>query len=611
MKTSKSQTNILKFAMMAALALPLLAPPATSATVIVKAGNADDLSLGSSWVGGAIPTTTDTAVWNAPGLGGGWPGTPNSFSSDLSWAGLRNDNSSGGMINISSPANTLTLGAGGITNDQIVLLNCNLAIGSDQTWCPGNTGWSAIVQQGTMTGTAPLNITGQGTILMQGDNSGYSGNLTFGPLYDVEFQSLTAFGVNNTVTFSNVSTLKFLADYYQGGTFQVDGTNGLLLNAANRFLVAPLSGSGTLNIANPDAQVPPQSTDKVVSFQGWTGSSGFTGTINMQKGTLWFTSANMNDAVQINLTGDSLLHAQGYVGRFDIGAISGGPSSFLEGGNGAVDFWVGGANLATEFAGTVRDGFGDGGVHPTTLVKIGTNVWTLSGNNTYSGITLVIDGQLWVNNTIGSGTGTNSVTVQANAMLGGVGIIGGPVTIADGGVLSAGTNSIGTLTLQNSLNLQGTTLAEINRNGTPKCDKIAVTGTINYGGTLVVNNLGSSVQLGDSFTLFTAGSHLGSFANLALPATPSGTHWVFTNGVLSVVASALPSPAHLTNTLSGGNLILSWPSGNGWRLQAQTNTLNAGLTTNWSDVAGSQLTNTMSYPVNTSKGSVFFRLITP
>jgi hypothetical protein len=47
----------------------------------------------------------------------------------------------------------------------------------------------------------------------------------------------------------------------------------------------------------------------------------------------------------------------------------------------------------------------------------------------------------------------------------------------------------------------------------------------------------------------------------------------------------------------------------GWRLQAQTNTLATGLGTNWFDVPGSDLTNSLTLPADASKGSVFYRMI--
>jgi hypothetical protein len=67
---------------------------------------------------------------------------------------------------------------------------------------------------------------------------------------------------------------------------------------------------------------------------------------------------------------------------------------------------------------------------------------------------------------------------------------------------------------------------------------------------------------------------------------------------------------NITNTT--GQIQFSWPADHlGWRLQAQTNSLDTGLGTNWSTVSGSTLTNRLVIPVSPVSGGVFFRLIYP
>ncbi len=79
----------------------------------------------------------------------------------------------------------------------------------------------------------------------------------------------------------------------------------------------------------------------------------------------------------------------------------------------------------------------DGGVGATkdrlTLIKEGSGVATLSGNNTFSGGITINQGTLLVMNTpspTDSGTGTGTVQVNAGAVLGGTGSIGGAVNLA-------------------------------------------------------------------------------------------------------------------------------------------------------------------------------------
>jgi hypothetical protein len=60
---------------------------------------------------------------------------------------------------------------------------------------------------------------------------------------------------------------------------------------------------------------------------------------------------------------------------------------------------------------------------------------------------------------------------------------------------------------------------------------------------------------------------------------------------------------------AAGQLQISWPTDHtGWQLQAQTNTLTSG---NWVNVPGSMQTNQMAMPLNSTNGSVFFRLVRP
>ena len=74
---------------------------------------------------------------------------------------------------------------------------------------------------------------------------------------------------------------------------------------------------------------------------------------------------------------------------------------------------------------------------------------------------------------------------------------------------------------------------------------------------------------------------------------------------------ATNSPA-LNFAMTGGQIQLNWPVDHtGWRLQAQTNSTNLGLGTNWATVPNSTSTNNLLIPINGTNGSVFFRLVYP
>ena len=111
----------------------------------------------------------------------------------------------------------------------------------------------------------------------------------------------------------------------------------------------------------------------------------------------------------------------------------------------------------------------------------------------------------------------SAVTVQTGATLGGQGTLSGTVAINSGATLSPGT-SVGILTVNNVVTLQGTTFMELNKTASTNDELRGVT-TLNYGGTLAIANLAGTLTAGDSFKLFTAGTYSGAFTTLT-PAIP-------------------------------------------------------------------------------------------
>jgi hypothetical protein len=85
-----------------------------------------------------------------------------------------------------------------------------------------------------------------------------------------------------------------------------------------------------------------------------------------------------------------------------------------------------------------------------------------------------------------------------------------------------------------------------------------------------------------------------------------------TNIVLVTLLSPINSnPGSIQYSLTGNLLTLSWPTNLGWALQAQTNSLAVGLSTNWVNIPNSTATNQIIIPVNPTNGSVFYRLTLP
>ncbi|HWH68989.1 MAG TPA: hypothetical protein VNT26_06375, partial [Candidatus Sulfotelmatobacter sp.] len=198
--------------------------------------------------------------------------------------------------------------------------------------------------------------------------------------------------------------------------------------------------------------------------------------------------------------------------------------------------------------------------------------------------------------------------------LGGSGAIQGIVTVGTEGTLAPG-GALGTLTINNSLVLGGTTVMEIARNGgVLSSDQVAGLNQVTYGGTLIVTNRGSEqLQIGDTFKLFAASSYAGTFANIVVPGPYTWANKLAIDGTIQVTGAGIPTtPTNLVTVVTGNTLDISWPSNyTGWRLEAQTNSLSVGLSQNWVTVPGSTTTNRLSFQLDKANGTVFFRLVYP
>lgn len=218
------------------------------------------------------------------------------------------------------------------------------------------------------------------------------------------------------------------------------------------------------------------------------------------------------------------------------------------------------------------------------LTHTGSGTLILGGGNSYAGSTAVNGGTVLVNGSLGSG----SVTVAANATLGGYGTIAGPVTIQGGGTLALGS-SIGTLTINNTLALNGINVMKLSRTGAPTNDLIQGVTTLTFGGTLTVTSTGT-LQAGDSFRLFNAGTYTGTFAATNLPALSAGLSWntsnLYTTGTLTVNGSGTqPPPPQFVGIpfkLSNGTYQLKFSNSIGnYRLWATTNVGLRPITNTW------------------------------
>jgi autotransporter-associated beta strand protein len=218
---------------------------------------------------------------------------------------------------------------------------------------------------------------------------------------------------------------------------------------------------------------------------------------------------------------------------------------------------VGGNNLSTEYSGVIRDGAsGIGG----SLTKAGTGTLTLSGDNTFTGLTTVLAGKL-----IMSGSLAGAVNVQGG-VLGGNGDFNGGITVGPGGAIEPGA-SIGAFNTLGALSF-GTGSAyglEIDSTAGTADTFSAVNVTIGTGVNLFGNEIGSGfLPLGMQFKIIDNTSPnptMGTFAGLAEGAQlPIGINlfqisYTGGDGNDVTLTNLVPEPASISTIVLGAGLL--------------------------------------------------------
>lgn len=272
------------------------------------------------------------------------------------------------------------------------------------------------------------------------------------------------------------------------GTLQIGngGTSGsingpvtnngtLIFNRSNSFTFSKvISGTGNLI----------KTGDGTLSLSG---ANTYSGSTSINYGTLQLNAANViPDGAS---KGDVLLY-----GTLDLNSYSETINGLS--GNGVVDnssegtpvLTIGANNANSTFEGSINNNTG-----ALQLTKTGSGTIILTGNNTYSGATTVSAGELRINGSASS----SALTVNSGAKLSGTGTVG-QVTINNGGEISPGSNSVGTLTT-GSLILNNSSVLNFEL-GTSS-DQIIVNGNLTLNGILNITNSGG-FDAGD-YTLIT------------------------------------------------------------------------------------------------------------
>ncbi len=238
------------------------------------------------------------------------------------------------------------------------------------------------------------------------------------------------------------------------------------------------------------------------------------------------------------------------------------------------------------------------------------------------------EGTLTATNVSLSGGGLSNVDYSIMNINGGtasLGVVSLDAATQANGILNVNSATVTVSSITHSstgaaaLNLSSSTLnVNLGSSSNPATAPV-VAGSLTTSGTISLGVMGSSLSVGEFPLISYAGSIGGggysAFTLASLPASVSGylsndtanasVDLVITNAPVVIN----PNPSNIVYSVSGNQVTLSWPANQtGWLLQSNSVSL---LSNDWFTVSGSASTNQVSFPVDTTKTDVFYRLMYP
>ncbi len=475
---------------------------------ITLVGGQDIVRVGDGTAAGAAMTAT---------IDSGFIGTGTLVKEDLGTlilSGINNSNGgtaiNGGVLQVASTTSLGTLGSMLSFDGGTLRTTANMALSRNVTINQGgatfDTQATLLTTNFTLSGAGSLTKTGAGTLYLGGANT-YAGG-----------------------TFINGGTVNVIGDASLGDAAGALSLSGGTLRNSSAFSsargVTLGSGGGTFD---------------TVDDLSLTGAIAGAGGLNKIDGGTLALAADNTYAGGTTITGGVLQLGNGGTTGSIVGDVA---------DNGTLAF---DRSDTSTFVGVIS---GSG-----ALEQQGSGTTVLSAANSYSGPTDVLAGSLIVDGDQSAATGVTSV--DKGAALGGKGIIGGDVNVADGGTLSPGDvgTAPGTLTIKGDLNLSGASnldvrLGQANVVGGPLNDLVQVNGNLTLGGTLNV-----SVPTGGSFDpgIYRIIGYTGTLTDngLSISTVPSPNYFLQT------------SIAQQVNLVNTNGLAVNFWDGNGARGDGQ------------------------------------------
>ena len=370
----------------------------------------------------------------------------------------------GGTLNFTGATPTISGSGAGTTINSTLVSSTGLTIsGASKTIGGDNSSLSGVIN---MASAAILRIANNNAL---GTSSGIGDKLSLVGSSILQINS--GINLNKYIATTGANTIEAVGNSTLSGNLSLGGTTFFQMDGYNLTLTgnAGLGSTGSTIMTMPGV-----GGRLILDAVGGSTAYGFyirgsDVTVQANNNTAFGTAANINlgDAAgkgTLALNGATIANnafLAGVASTRTIENMSAASSTY----SGQVFLGTFSTILRSTTAGTLnvsgnlRDDAGTGAIEigTSTSVNSGTVNLSRASGNAYDGTTTVNSGTLLVSNTTGSATGTGAVSVGSGAKLAGTGIIAG--TLSVNGIVAAGNNSTGTLTVQKAVTWNGATSA--------------------------------------------------------------------------------------------------------------------------------------------------------